>query len=155
MDGTITFLARVNSFEKVERASRRPTRCRSPGTRWRSTSPRTRTPGLSTSASSATARRCPTSSASPCTPVRRSTSSRRRSRPCAEQRRRSALAVAGRPMLTIQAMPNLSVSMPNSSPHICFSSGIVDGAAVGQLRPSSRAAPSSSPLRLTEMLVPG
>ena len=33
----------------------------------------------------------------------------------------SALA----PMLTIQLMPNLSVHWPNSSPHICFSSGIV------------------------------
>ncbi len=28
-------------------------------------------------------------------------------------------------MLTIQAMPNWSVHMPNSSPHICFSRGIV------------------------------
>ena len=28
-------------------------------------------------------------------------------------------------MLTIQGMPNLSVHMPNSSPHICFSRGMV------------------------------
>jgi hypothetical protein len=27
--------------------------------------------------------------------------------------------------LTIQGMPNLSVHMPNSSPHICFSRGMV------------------------------
>ena len=71
--------------------------------------------GTSTSASSATGRRCRTSSASPCTPARRWTSSRRRCQPCADPV----------PMLTIQGMPNRSVSMPNSSPHICFSSGIV------------------------------
>ena len=31
----------------------------------------------------------------------------------------------GWPMLTIQVMPNRSTHMPNSSPHICFSSGTV------------------------------
>ena len=48
-------------------------------------------------------------------------------------RERSALVVTrgpsetrqacGRPMLTIQGMPNRSTHMPNSSPHICFSKG--------------------------------
>ncbi len=38
---------------------------------------------------------------------------------------REALAgqLCGWPMLTIQAMPNWSKHIPNSSPHICFSSG--------------------------------
>ena len=36
-----------------------------------------------------------------------------------------AVESCGWAMLTIQAMPNRSVHMPNSSPHICFSSGIV------------------------------
>jgi hypothetical protein len=49
--------------------------------------------------------------------VRRPDSSRRESRGA-----QSAVAPA---MLTIQPMPNLSISMPNSSPHICFSSGTV------------------------------
>ena len=31
----------------------------------------------------------------------------------------------GCPMFTIQAMPNWSLHMPNSSPHICFSSGTI------------------------------
>ena len=49
--------------------------------------------------------------------------------------RRGAGQACGWPMLTIQLMPNLSTHMPNSSPHICFSSGTVDGAAVGELLP--------------------
>ena len=57
-----------------------------PGTRWPSTSPRTRMPVTSTSASSATGRRCRTSSASPCTPARRWTSSRPRWRRWPERR---------------------------------------------------------------------
>src|SRR5690348_14458337 len=41
-------------------------------------------------------------------------------------RRASAkLHACGWAMLTIHAMPNLSVHCPNSSPHICFSKGIV------------------------------
>ena len=45
------------------------------------------------------------------------------------ERRRRAMSAhpasdAGQPaMFTIQLIPNLSVHMPNSSPHICFSSG--------------------------------
>ena len=38
-------------------------------------------------------------------------------------------------MLTIQVTPNRSAHMPNSSPHICFSSGDHDRAAVGELLP--------------------
>ena len=38
-------------------------------------------------------------------------------------------------MLTIQAMPNLSWHMPNSSPHICFSSGTGTVPPRGQLLP--------------------
>ena len=38
-------------------------------------------------------------------------------------------------MLTIQVTPNWSTHMPNSSPHICLSSGHGHGAAVGELLP--------------------
>ena len=44
-------------------------------------------------------------------------------------RSQAAVGHRGQPpgwlMLTIQSMPNRSTHMPNSSPHICFSSGIV------------------------------
>ena len=39
--------------------------------------------------------------------------------------RRSEELGLGPEMLTIQSTPNWSVTMPNSSPHICFSSGMV------------------------------
>ena len=54
--------------------------------------------------------------------VRRSTSWRRRCQPSADPE--PASEVEG-PTSTIHGMPKRSVSMPNSSPHICFSSGIV------------------------------
>ena len=38
-------------------------------------------------------------------------------------------------MLTIQPMPNLSMHMPNSSPHICFSSGTDTVPPSDELRP--------------------
>ena len=54
-----------------------------------------------------------------------------RARALARARRGS---VRGAPMLTIQPMPNRSTHMPNSSPHICFSSGTAT-CRLGQLGP--------------------
>ncbi len=48
--------------------------------------------------------------------------------------RRSVGYAAPPPMLTSQPMPNLSVTMPNSSPHTCFSRGMVT--VPPSLRPS-------------------
>ena len=55
---------------------------------------------------------------------------------CYRRRAGTGLVQAcGWTMLTIQEMPNWSVHMPNSSPHICFSRGTAHGAAGGELLP--------------------
>src|SRR5215210_6444977 len=58
-------------------------------------------------------------------------------------------------MLTIHGIPNRSTHMPNSSPHICFSSGNETVPPSESLSQYPRSSASSSPLRLTAMLVPG